>query len=61
MTISVNILETPRVTVILASQKGREPIDTMREATRRFANQGARNITLVPNRSGDGWVRKEGG
>ncbi len=48
-----------RVTVSIHA-KG-DPIYEMKAATRRFAQQGARQCTLVPRRNGKGWAKKKEG
>jgi len=47
----------PKVTVSVFS-KG-DPIYEMKAANRRFAQQGAREISLIPRRGGKGWARKK--
>ena len=59
MSVTLGLLNQPRVTVTVPSEPC-DPIMSMRAATRRFASQGAREMTLVPCRDGEGWtVEKE--
>lgn len=58
MTTSVRVLGTTNVTIEVPSV----PCDgalAMRAAQKRFAQQGAREMTLYPNRSGTGWSTKK--
>jgi len=59
MSVSLGILGQPRVTVTVPSEQC-DSIQTMRAATRRFASQGARVVTLVPRRDGEGWKKQKG-
>ena len=60
MSITLGILGlSPRITVTVPSDKGRDPIYTMHSARRRFASYGAERVTLIPHRSGEGWTQKK--
>ena len=58
MNVSMNILNTTRCTLTVPMPKGGDPVREMRFATKRIAQQGAREVTLVPNRHGQGWDKK---
>ena len=57
MTVSLNILNVPNCTLTVPMRNGGDPVLEMRHANRRIAQQGAREVSLVPNRTGDGWSR----
>lgn len=58
MSVSLGILGQPRVTVTVPSEPYHDSAQTMRAAVRRFASQGARVVTLVPRRDGEGWKKE---
>jgi hypothetical protein len=57
MTVSLRLLGVPNVTVQVPSLFNDPAPVVMRKANKRFAEQGARKITLVPCRNGEGWTR----
>ena len=60
MSVTLGILGvSPRITITVPQERGTDPINTMRAATRRFASSGARHVTLIPRRDGEGWVQKK--
>lgn len=55
MSVTLGILGvSPRITLTVP-QLGGDPVQAMHSARRRFANQGAERVTLVPRREGEGW------
>ena len=62
MSVTLGILGlSPRITITVPSDKGRDPIYTMHSARRRFASYGAERVTLIPHRGkhGEGWDVKK--
>ena len=52
----------PKVTVSVFSDpiySNEGAIREMKAANRRFAQQGAREITLIPRRNGKGWAKRK--
>jgi len=55
--VTTSILGVPNVSVQVQNlDRDGDPFNSMRMAGRRFASQGAREITLIPDRTGTGWV-----
>ncbi len=61
MSVALRMLgAAPFITITVPNtQLDGDPIQAMHSARRRFANQGAERVTLVPCRSGEGWARKK--
>jgi hypothetical protein len=57
--IELSLLGNPNVTLVAFGMKGQPANKVMHDAGKRWAQQGAERVTVVPKRDGKGWTTKK--